>query len=47
VTEADVKTGTHTFKVDEHSPVLDLFRNRVPVTRTLADAAGRALAPPA
>ena len=33
--------------VDEHCPVLDLFRNPVPVTRALADAAGQALAPPA
>ncbi len=31
--------------VDEHCPVLDLFRNPVPVTRTLADAAGQALRP--
>jgi hypothetical protein len=31
--------------VDEHCPALDLFRNAVPVTRTLADAAGQALAP--
>jgi uncharacterized OsmC-like protein len=32
--------------VDEHCPVLDLFRNPVPVTRTLAGGAGQALAPP-
>ena len=33
--------------VDEHCPVLDLFRNPVPVTRTLAGAADGALAPEA
>jgi uncharacterized OsmC-like protein len=33
--------------VDEHCPVLDLFRNPVPVTRTLATAAGQAPAPQA
>jgi hypothetical protein len=42
VTEVDIRTGAHTFKVDEpaaavdqHCPVLDLFQNPVPVTRSL------------
>ena len=33
--------------VDEHCPVLDLFRNLVPVTRALATAASQAPAPQA
>jgi hypothetical protein len=40
VTEVDIRTGTHTFKVDEHCPVPDLFRNPVPVSRMLFSASG-------
>jgi hypothetical protein len=54
VTEVDIRTGAHTFKVDEpgsesaagyaelaarvdeHCPILDLFKNPVLVTRELA-----------
>ena len=62
VTEVDISTGSHTFKVDEppalgvtgpesqrryaelaaavdeHCPVLDLFKNPVPVSRALTTA---------